>query len=522
MSNTNNSHPTARQSSSLWSLLRGNAHPSYDSLSSHDTNHNNVTTVSGDVSPASLSPQPNSIEYLRLASKRTSDTVCSCSSDTESLTSHGSSHNLANSTPQQKSKSNTLSILQFATIIFYSVSGGPFGIEESIRAAGPFYTILGFLLAPLVFSFPECLMTVELSSAQGSWSSSAAGAAWAEEAFGPAAGFMTGYWNWVSGATDNAIYPVLFLEYALQIFPNENLAMPDDESASMMRFALITAISVGLAYLNWLGLELVGDMNMAVCVMSMSPFVLFVLLGAPQVDPQRWFRLPTDDAFVSMTNTTAAYLDAAAAASSDDDGMITMEGGFLPNIILGGVFLRPLMNNLFWNHNSFDNAASFAEDIQDPVRVWPRAMFLGFAMVVLGYVLPLLVALGTTDASPAEWVDGYLATVVPQTAGPWLGKWLVVAAALSNFGQFQAELSSDAYLLSGMASRGFLPKCLATRSPKTGTPTYALLVGTIVIVVMGVSNLDDLIEMLNFNYSLALLMEYAAFLKLRISRPDGT
>jgi len=37
---------------------------------------------------------------------------------------------------------------------------------------------------------------------------------------------------------------------------------------------------------------------------------------------------------------------------------------------------------------------------------------------------------------------------------------------------------------------------------------------------MGVSNLDQLIEMLNFNYAIALLLEYAAFFKLRISRPN--
>ena len=35
-----------------------------------------------------------------------------------------------------------------------------------------------------------------------------------------------------------------------------------------------------------------------------------------------------------------------------------------------------------------------------------------------------------------------------------------------------------------------------------------------------VSNLDQLIEMLNFNYAAALLMEYAAFFQLRLKRPD--
>jgi amino acid transporter len=403
----------------------------------------------------------------------------------------------SNSSNSKNKKSASLGILQLATIIFYSVSGGPFGVEESIRAAGPFYTLLGFFLAPLVFSLPECFMTVELSS--GGFQSSAAGCAWVEEAFGTTAGFMEGYLQWVSGATDNAIYPVLFLEYALQVFPSDTL-----ESNDMARFTLITGISVALAYLNWLGLDLVGNMSIVVCCVAMSPFVLLIIFGAPKVDPQRWFKVPTDWPSFEVD-------------SNDDDAI--QEGGFLPNIVLGGVMVRQLVNNLFWNLNSFDNAGAFSEDIAEPSQIMPKAMGWALVMCVVGYLLPLLVALGNTDAAPSEWVDGYMATVVTETVGPWLGQWMVFAAALSNIGLFQAELSTDAYRLMGMAERGYLPQFLATRSVN-GTPTYSLLVGTMVIVVMGVSNLDNLIEMLNFNYAIALLLEYAAFIKLRISKPD--
>ncbi|CAB9509058.1 Probable polyamine transporter At3g19553 [Seminavis robusta] len=419
--------------------------------------------------------------------------------------------------PQRQGKSSnknksSLTILQLAVLIFYSVSGGPFGMEESVRAAGPFYTLLGCLVAPLIFSVPECLMTVELSS--GGFASSAAGCAWVEEAFGNTAGFLTGYLQWVSGVTDNAIYPVLFLEYLLQVFPNDTLQ--SDEGSNITKYMLITSISVGLSYLNWLGLDLVGNMSIVVCGIAMSPFVLLMMFGATKVDPELWFQVPTDF-MEDISNST--MLDNTVAAVADDDDM-DMEGGFFPNLVLGGVLLRPFLNNLFWNFNSFDNAGSFAEDVREPSRVVPRAMLWGLIMVVLGYILPMLVALGTTDAAPSEWVDGYLATVCTETVGPWLGQWLVLAAALSNIGLFQAELSADAYMLMGMAERGYLPQFLAQRNPKTGTPTYSLFLGTMVIVVMGVSNLDSLIEMLNFNYALALIMEYAAFLKLRISKPD--
>ena len=140
-------------------------------------------------------------------------------------------------------------------------------------------------------------------------------------------------------------------------------------------------------------------------------------------------------------------------------------------------------------------------------------------LVFIGYFVPLLVALGASEASQEEWVDGYLAKACSEIVGPWLGAWTVFAAGISNIALFQAELSADAFQLMGMADRGYLPKVLGKRS-RHGTPTYGIMVGTAVIVAMGVSDLEGLIEMLNFNYALSLLMEYCAFIKLRISRPD--
>jgi hypothetical protein len=96
----------------------------------------------------------------------------------------------------------SLGILPFAMIIFYNVSGGPFGIEESVRSAGAFYSILGFIIAPFVFSLPEALMTAELGSA---YPEASGGVAWVEEAFGSPAGWMAGYLGWVAGATDSKL-----------------------------------------------------------------------------------------------------------------------------------------------------------------------------------------------------------------------------------------------------------------------------------------------------------------------------
>jgi amino acid transporter len=227
------------------------------------------------------------------------------------------------------------------------------------------------------------------------------------------------------------------------------------------------------------------------------------VLGVFQLDPRRWLEVP------------AADPDSSSVTETDGDVR-----GIWTTMISGAVLWRPFLNNLFWNLNSFDSAASFAGEVHRPGQVLPRAMSLAIVFVVAGYLLPLLVAIGATDSDPSDWVDGYLATAAPEIGGEWLGAWVVFAAGVSNIALFQAELSADAFQLMGMAERGFVPKIFGARS-RHGTPTYGILLGVIVIVAMGTFNLDKLIEMLNFNYAISLLMEYAAFIKLRVSKPNG-
>ena len=88
---------------------------------------------------------------------------------------------------------------------------------------------------------------------------------------------------------------------------------------------------------------------------------------------------------------------------------------------LGGVFWRGFLNNLFWNLNSFDSAASFAGEVRDVSTTYPRGIFLGTVLVVVCYLFPLLSATGATDSTQEEWVDGHMATVAVQIAGSWLG-----------------------------------------------------------------------------------------------------
>lgn len=316
--------------------------------------------------------------------------------------------------------------------------------------------------------------------------------AWVEEAFGPKASLLCGYFHWVSGATDNAIYPSLFLKYIASYMHYEAFLNTD-----IVRFSFTVGITLVLAVINYSGLDIVGNLSMLVCVISMSPFVIMCILSIPKIQPHRWMVTPELD------------------LSNDDDAV-----GFLNNPEYLGVHWRPLLNILFWNLNSFDVGASFAGELRNPERVFPRAMFLSVIFVVLAYLLPLLAALGATDTEQEDWNAGYLTSVSVAIGGSWLGAFTVLASAISNVALFEAEMSGDAYQLMGMADRGLIPKWFKKRS-RFGTPVNGIIIGTLVIFLMSVADFDQLVEMLNFAYALSFLMEFSAFVKLRITDGDG-
>jgi amino acid transporter len=323
--------------------------------------------------------------------------------------------------------------------------------------------------------------------------------AWVEEAFGPKASLLCGYFHWVSGATDNAIYPSLFLKYVAS-YLNSKAFFSDDST----RFIFTVAITLVLSMINFSGLHIVGNLSIIICIVSMSPFIIMTLLSLPTIDPKRWLTMP----------------DPSLASANSDNSTETFTGFLFTLPMIAGIQWRPLLNNLFWNLNSFDVGASFAGEVHDPDRVFPRAMFLSVVFVVFSYLIPLLAALGAIESKQNDWDAGYFTDVAIQIGGKWLGAYTVLAAAISNIALFEAEMSGDAYQLMGMADRGLIPKWFTKRS-RYGTPVNGIITGTIVIILMSVADFDQLVEMLNFAYSLSILLEYAAFIKLRFTDDDG-
>lgn len=311
----------------------------------------------------------------------------------------------ASSAPTSRPK---LTLLPLIALIFYDVSGGPFGIEDSVRCGGgPLLSIAGFLLFPLLWSLPEALITAELSSL---FPSNGGYVLWVSSAFSsPFWAFQLGLWKWASGAIDNALYPVLFLDYL---------------DPSLPRTPLILIITSTLTFLNYRGLHIVGFAAVALTVFSLSPFVVMSVLALPRMKPSRWVRI--------------------------DVSKLDWRGYF---------------NSMFWNLNYWDKASTLAGEVEEAGRDFPRAVFGAVGLVVGSYLVPLMAGTGAVEGrgGEGEWRDGYFAELGMEIGGRWLKWWIVAAAAMSNVGLFEAEMSGDSFQLLGMAEMGMIPAIFARR-----------------------------------------------------------
>lgn len=333
---------------------------------------------------------------------------------------------------------HNMSGFMLAVVIFYTMSGGPIGVEPSIKAAGNLYAIIGFAVMPFLWALPEVLITTELGLR---YPCASGGVRWCEEAFGPKAGLLVGYLGWISGVANNATLPVLFLQYVLnQFYPHLY-----DEINGLLRYGILVGITLLLTIVNYRGLELVGRVLIFLLVISLAPFLIMVIMGIPQVNTDRWLQTPNGEIL-----------------TFNDDQLDLNQRGWFPWQYAFGIAFRPFINNLYWCYNGFDQGAHYSKSVTK--EVFKRGMAGAFLLTCSSYLVPVLIATGASDLTQSEWTAGAFATAATQIGGKWLGNWIVVGAGLSLMALFFGEMSADSMQLMGMAELGQIPSIFATRS----------------------------------------------------------
>jgi len=358
-----------------------------------------------------------------------------------------------------------LNLSGLVAVTFLCVAGGAFGLEDAVAAAGPFVVLSGILVLPWLWSFPTALMTAELSTAMpedGGY------VVWVEQAFGRFWGFQEGWVSWLCSFADNALYPVMFVDY---------LTYLRGDMSPLERWMVGTAVISVITWLNIRGIRLVGLTSIVFTLLVLAPFAALVILGGPQVQPSVWLARG------------------------------------------GNIDWALLLSTLLWNTSGWDNAGCCAGEVKKPERTYPRAMASAVLLVTLAYLLPVAVGV-SADTNWSAWKEGYFPVVAARIGGPWLGTWLTLAGLISAAGMLSALLCTSARVPYAMAARGMLPRRLAALHSRHATPWLSILVNSAGLAVLISFSFQELVEVDMFLYAAALVLEFAALIWLRIKKSE--
>ncbi|XP_074321383.1 putative polyamine transporter At3g13620 [Silene latifolia] len=369
-----------------------------------------------------------------------------------------------------KKKSKKLTLVPLIFLIYFEVAGGPYGEEPAVKAAGPLLALLGFLIFPFIWSVPEALITAELSTA---YPGDGGFVIWAERAFGPFWGSIMGTWKFLSGVINIASFPVLCIDYMKKLFPVFASGLP--------RYLAILVSTLLLSFVNYTGLTIVGYASVVLGVVSLLPFIVMSLVAIPQIQPHRWLSL----------------------------GQRGVQRDW-----------NLFFNTLFWNLNFWDNVSTLAGEVDRPQKTFPTGLFIAVIFTCVAYLIPLFAVTGAVSVDQSLWETGFMADAAQMIVGKWLKIWIEIGAVLSAIGLFEAQLSSSAFQVLGMADIGFLPKFCGTRSKWFNTPWVGILASTLIAIGVSYMNFTDIISSANFLYSLGMLLEFASFIWLRRKRPQ--
>jgi len=373
-----------------------------------------------------------------------------------------------------------ITLIPLVFILFFTVSGGAYGLEDLIGSSGPGMGLLLIIITPLIWSLPTALMVAELSTAmpvQGGYY------AWVKTALGPFWGFAEGWLSWMTSWVDMAIYPVLFADY-LSTLLVQQFDFHLIEENELVHWLVTLVIIWVFAYLNIRGAKSIGDSSNLFGLFILAPFLVMSIIGIVKL----------------VLHPTPIWRPFVPPDSS----------------ILGAFGLGLFV--VMWNYLGWDNTSTVSGEIDNPRRNYPRALALTIPLVTLAYLLPVV---GGLSAAPdwAGWTAGYFPEVAANIGGKWLGAWLAIGGLVSAIGLFSAIMLSISRLPFVMAEDGYFPKAITKLHPKFETPYISIIVCATIYSFFTLSAFSSLVVVDVMLYSMALTLEFVALIALRIKAP---
>ena len=317
--------------------------------------------------------------------------------------------------------------------------------------AGP-GLLLVFFLNGVVTTF-TAMTYAELSSAIPE---AGGGYLWVKHALPSINGFLSGWMSWFAHAVAGSLYALGFGAYFGLLLDAYNISIFGLSEGNLIKF-LAVVIALIFIYINYMGASETGAIANIIGIIKIAILGIFIVSGLHTM-----------------------YYRPEFYANFDP---------FLPNGF-GGVFAA--MGLTFIAFEGYEVIAQTAEEIKNPKKNLPRAIFISLIVVIPIYLLVAFVALGAMDTDIPTWqyLGQYQELGLVEAARQFMpfGTFLLLVGGLvSTMSALNATTFSSTRVSFAMGRDHNLPGIFKRIHPVKRTPYTALFISGALIIVMALS-----------------------------------
>jgi len=385
--------------------------------------------------------------------------------------------------------SRELKLLDITMIGVGAMIGAGIFVLTGIAAgvAGP-----GLLVVFLLNGFVALLTAMAYAELGSAFHDAGGGYLWVKTSLPGPNGFLSGWMSWFAHAVACSLYALGFGAYFRLVLATAGV--PEFHWGFLTLEKWLAAVTCAIfSYINFRGASEAGKAGNVVTVGKVVVIGLFVAVGL----------------FV-MT------------------GRPGWSASFVPLLGhgWGGVFAA--MGLTFIAFEGYEIIAQTSEEVEDPKRNVPRAVFLSLLIVVPIYLLVAFVAIASVTPPAGLSITEYLARekelALVSAANQFVrggGIAILVGGLLSTLSALNATIYSSSRVAFAMARDANLPRFLGRVHAVRATPHAAILASAVIIIAMAVLlPIEDVAAAADIMFLLLFVQVNLALIRLRSKRPD--
>jgi uncharacterized hydrophobic protein (TIGR00271 family) len=312
---------------------------------------------------------------------------------------------------------------------------------------------------------------------------------WVKEGIGGLIGFLSGWMSWFASAVACSVYALGFGAYLAELFTSLGLV---GASPQQLDKPLAVGIAVLFAYINYRGVKETGRVGNIITVTKIAILGVFVAFGLATLG-----------------------------------GKPDWPSHFAPFFPTGAGGVIAAMGLTFIAFEGYEIIVQSGEEVKNPKRNVPRAIFLSIAIALVIYLFVAFVALAAVDGhGRPTWqylgIAGETAMVeAARQLLPGGAALLIVGGLMSTMSALNATIYSSSRVSFAMGRDRALPDALGAIHPRRHTPFRAVTASAALVIAMAVAlPIKDVASAADVTFLLLFALVNASVIALRRKRPD--